>query len=71
MSNIERLRKEKKMPRRVLSDLSGVPQTTIYALEKGVYDIQYAKIDTLIDLAKGLDCKVKDLLPDYLQEYIA
>lgn len=56
-------RRNKHLSRRELSELSGVHEETIRALETGKNDPQDAKLSTLIKLAKVLKCKVRDFYP--------
>lgn len=70
LHNLERIRKEKDLSRDELAKLSGVNRTTIQKLEKGMYDVNMAKLGTLIALAKALHCKVVDLLDKDLKRII-
>ena len=70
LSNLERIRNEKGFSRLELSKLSGVNDTTIQRLEKGMYDVNMVKLGTLIALAKALHCKVVDLLDADLKRTI-
>lgn len=70
LSNLERIRNEKGFSRLELSKLSGVNDTTIQRLEKGMYDVNMVKLGTLIALAKALHCKVVDLLDTNLKRII-
>lgn len=63
MFNLEDIRKEKRLSRRELAELSGVNEQTIVALEMGKNNPFEAKLSTLIKLAKALHCKVRDLYP--------
>lgn len=47
-----------------LAEKSGVKVRSIRAYEQGTLDINGAKLNTLLKLAKCLDCKVLDLLTD-------
>ena len=70
LHNLERIRKEKGLTRAKVSQLSGVNQTTIQRLEKGMYDVNMVKLGTLIALAKALKCKVVDLLDRNLKKIV-
>lgn len=70
LHNLERVRKEQGLSRRELELLSGVNQTTIQRLEKGMYDVNMVKLGTLISLAKALHCKVIDLLDNELKRIV-
>ena len=70
LHNLERIRKEKGLTRAKVSQLSGVNQTTIQRLEKGMYDVNMVKLVTLIALAKALKCKVVDLLDRNLKKIV-
>lgn len=61
---LEEIRKQKGLSRRELADKSGVYEQTISFLESGINNPNFAKIDTLIKLAKALKCKVRDFYPD-------
>lgn len=56
-------RRRKKLTRPELAIKSGVSEYTVKSLENGSTEIRYAKLDTLINLAKALNCKVSDFLP--------
>ena len=70
LNNLQRIRKEKDLSRKELSRLSGVNETTIQRLEKGLYNVNMVKLGTLIALAKALHCKVVDLLDTNLKRII-
>ena len=61
---LEEIRKQKGLSRRELAEKSGVNEQTISFLESGINNPNFAKIDTLIKLAKALKCKVRDFYPD-------
>ena len=71
LHNLERIRKEKHLTRKELATLSGVNETTIQRLEKGLYNVNMVKLGTLIALSKALHCKVVNLLDNNLKKYIA
>lgn len=68
---LEKIRKQKGLSRRELSEISGVSEATIVALELGINDIYGVKLATLVKLATMLNIKVIDLVPDDIKEYIA
>ena len=70
MSNLERIRKEKKLTRRELALLSGVKEITIRYYESGILDLSKAKLCILISLAKALKVKVIDIVDKDLIRYI-
>ena len=70
LHNLERIRKEKGFNRLELAKLSGVNETTIQRLEKGIYNVNMAKLGTLVALAKALHCKVVDLLDNDLKRIV-
>ena len=70
LHNLERIRNEQNLSRRELSLLSGVNETTIQRLEKGIYNVNMVKLGTLIALAKALHCRVVDLLDNDLKRII-
>lgn len=61
LTNLELIRKERKLTREDLEKLSGVNKFTIQALEEGRYDD--VKLSTLLSLAGALRVKVKKILP--------
>ena len=71
LTNLELIRKQRGLSRRELADLSCVSQATITALEYGTNDAFNVKLSTLIALAKALEVKVIDLIPNELQYLIA
>ena len=70
LHNLERIRREKGFSREELAKLSGVQNTTIHYLEKGITDVNNVKLSTLVKLAKALHCKVIDLLDKDLRKII-
>lgn len=70
MSNLETIRKSKKLTRRELALLSGVKEITIRYYESGVLDLSKAKLCVLISLAKALKVKVIDIVNKDLIRYI-
>ena len=70
MSNLEAIRKLKKLTRRELALLSGVKEITIRYYESGILDLSKAKLCVLINLAKALKVKVIDIVDKDLIRYI-
>ena len=70
MTNLEKIRKSKKLTRRELALLSGVKEITIRYYESGILDIHKAKLCVLISLAKALKVKVIDIVDKDLIRYI-
>lgn len=70
MSNLETIRKSKKLTRRELALLSGVREITIRYYESGILDLSKAKLCVLISLAKALKVKVIDIVNKDLIRYI-
>lgn len=64
MFALKDIRLKKGFTRVKLSKASNVPLNTIRALETGVNNPNKAKLQTLVDLAKALKCRVKDFYPD-------
>ena len=60
---LEEIRKSKKLTRKELAEKSGINETTIKFLEKGINNPNEAKLMTLVLLAKALKCKVRDFYP--------
>jgi len=50
------------MSRKELAELSGVLPITIANYETGSHNINNAKVDILLSIAKALNCKIVDLL---------
>lgn len=67
---LEQIRTEKGFSRRELAEYSGVSEATIKALEKGITDVNYVKLETLIKLSNVLKVKVVDLLPKEIRRKI-
>lgn len=70
MTNLETIRKSKKLTRRELALLSGVKEITIRYYESGILDLSKAKLCVLISLAKALKVKVIDIVDKDLIRYI-
>ena len=70
MTNLETIRKEKKLTRRELALLSDVKEITIRYYESGILDLSKAKLCVLINLAKALKVKVIDIVNKDLIRYI-
>ena len=59
---IKKLREEKGLTQEQLAILSGVNIRTIRSYEQGTIDLAKAQGETLLMLAKALNCTVEDLL---------
>lgn len=59
MIKLTKIRKERKMSQRELGEKVGMTSDTISYYERG---IRNPSITTLIELAKALDCDVRDLV---------
>ena len=70
MTNLETIRKSRKLTRRELALLSGVKEITIRYYESGILDLSKAKLCVLISLAKALKVKVVDIVDKDLIRYI-
>ena len=70
MTNLEKIRKSKKLTRRELAKLSDVKEITIRYYESGILDLSKAKLCVLISLAKALKVKVIDIVDKDLIRYI-
>lgn len=62
MSNLKKIREEKKLTQAKLSEISGVNLQMIQKYEQGVKDINKVQGATLLSLAQALECKIEDLL---------
>ena len=61
-SALKTLRKKRKLTQEQLAILSGVNIRTIRSYEQGTSDLAKAQGETLLMLAKALNCSVEDLL---------
>ena len=61
-SSLKRLRQERKLTQEQLAVLSGVNVRSIRSYEQGSNDISKAQVETLMMLAKTLNCTVEELL---------
>ncbi len=61
---LQRLRENKNISQSQLSKMSGVSVRMIQQYEQGVRNINGAKLETLLDLAAVLDCKISDIITD-------
>lgn len=66
LENLKAIRKQKKLTRKELGELSGLNPSVINALENGYVDD--IKLSTLIKLAVALKTKVRYLLPNDLKD---
>ena len=64
MSNLKRIRNEKNITQKELSEFSGVNIQMIQKYEQGIKDINKAQAETLYKLAKVLDCAIEDLIEE-------
>lgn len=64
MFALKEIRLKRGYTRVQLANLSGIPLTTIKALELGLNEPKNAKLSTLVVLAKTLKCKVRHFYPD-------
>lgn len=62
MNNLKRLRQEKRLTQIELSRLSGVNFRMIQHYEQGDKDLNRAAVETVIRLARALDCNITDLI---------
>ena len=61
-SALKTLRKKRKLTQEQLAILSGVNIRTIRSYEQGTIDLAKAQGETLLMLAKALNCSMEDLL---------
>ena len=64
MFALKEVRLKKGFTRVKLAEVSKVSLNTIRALESGTNNPNKAKLQTLVDLAKALKCRVRDFYPD-------
>lgn len=62
MSNLKRIRENKNITQKELSERSGVNIQMVAKYEQGVKDINKAQGNTLLALATALECKIEELL---------
>ena len=62
VSSLKMIRKKRKLTQEQLAMLSGVNVRSIRSYEQGDNDILKAQGDTLLMLARALDCTVEELL---------
>lgn len=62
MSNLKKMREVSGMSQSKLAEKSNVKLRMIQVYEQGYRDIDGANLETLLDLASALDCKVADIL---------
>ena len=62
MSNLKRIRNEKNVTQKELSERSGISLQMISFYEQGVKDINKAQAITLYKIAQALECNIEDLL---------
>lgn len=66
LEELRKIRKGRKLSRKDLSILSGVPAITISTLERGINNVENVKLSTLIKLASALKVKVREIVPPEL-----
>lgn len=64
MTKLQSLRKTKKLSQFELSIKTKIPMGSLQAYEQGRKNIDGAKIRTLLDISKALDCRIEDILED-------
>lgn len=62
MSNLKRIREAAELSQSKLAEKSSVKLRMIQVYEQGYRDIDGANIETLVDLASALGCKLTDIL---------
>lgn len=60
--NLKRIRKEKNLSQKSLSELSGVNIRMIQYYEQGAKDINKAQASIIYKLAQALNCNMEDIL---------
>lgn len=61
---LERVRREKKISRKKLAELSGVSFRSIECYEQGKNDINIANVQTVLALAKALEVPMEQILDE-------
>ena len=62
ISNLKMIRQTAGFSQKELSEISGVPLRTIQQYEQGQKNINSAKAETVLKLAKVLECSAEDLM---------
>ena len=62
MSNLKRIREAAELSQSELAEKSSVKLRMIQVYEQGYRDIDGANIETLVDLASAVGCKLTDVL---------
>lgn len=62
MTNLKRIRKDRKITQATLAESAGVNLRTLQDYEQGAKDINGVRGITLYKLAQALNCTVEDLL---------
>lgn len=62
ITNLKSQRQKAEFSQKELSEISGVPLRTIQQYEQGQKNINSAKAETVLKLAKALECSAEDLL---------
>lgn len=59
---LQEIRKRRKLSQSQLAEKSGVSVRMLQHYEQGYKNIDHAKLDTICNLARALDCSIADLL---------
>ena len=62
VTKLQKLRKEKNMSQSQLVKAAGVGLRPMQAYEQGYRNIDGAKIETLLDISVGLNCRISDII---------
>lgn len=61
---LERARRDAKLTRKQLEEMTGIPERTIEAYEQGKNDINMASVKTALTLAHALNVPIENILND-------
>lgn len=61
-TNLKKARRKKGLSQKELAERSGISTRTIECYEQRARPIDGARLDTLCELSKALDCKIADIL---------
>lgn len=64
MSNLQKMRNKRGLSQSQLAKAANINVRTLQNYEQNERDINGAKITTLIDVSKALNCKISDILSD-------
>lgn len=64
MEKLKKIREKKGLSQNKLAEFSGINVRILQNYEQGVRNLDGAKLVTLLQLCKALDCKLSDIISD-------